>query len=310
MTVETTVLIWAVTAGIGVGLGLILALGAVPAWNQPTMTERIAPYVRSTAATLDERESSLPAAVELIAPAVRAAMRQLDRFGVDSYQLARRLDAADAGLTVSQYRLQQLAASALGAAGGAVLSLVSAVAHTFNVLLALVCIVASSVLGVVLRDAALSARVAKRRGRILEEFPVVAEMIALAVSAGETAPAAFERVSRLTHGEFATELQRMLAEIRAGTPFAVAARNLDRRVDAAPISRFLDGVLVALDRGTPMAEVMRAQAADVREMSKRDLMESAGQKEIGMLVPLVFGILPLAVIFAAYPGFHLLSLGI
>ena len=54
--------------------------------------------------------------------------------------------------------------------------------------------------------------------------------------------------------------------------------------------------------GAPLAEVLRAQAADVRDAAKRELMESAGRKEIGMMVPLVFGVLPLTVIFAAFPA--------
>ena len=75
------------------------------------------------------------------------------------------------------------------------------------------------------------------------------------------------------------------------------------------IERFIGGVLIALDRGTPLADVLRAQAQDVREMGRRELMEAAGRKEIQMMVPLVFGILPLTVIFAVFPGISLMRLG-
>lgn len=56
--------------------------------------------------------------------------------------------------------------------------------------------------------------------------------------------------------------------------------------------------------------MLRAQAADVRELSKRDLMETAGRREISMLVPVVFGILPTTVVFALFPGLSLLSIGV
>ena len=39
-------------------------------------------------------------------------------------------------------------------------------------------------------------------------------------------------------------------------------------------------------------------------------MESAGEKEIGMMVPLVFGVLPLTVIFAVFPCLAAMSLGL
>jgi tight adherence protein C len=44
---------------------------------------------------------------------------------------------------------------------------------------------------------------------------------------------------------------------------------------------------VAIERGTPLAEVLRAQAADVREYSKRSLLEAGGKKELQMMAPLI-----------------------
>jgi tight adherence protein C len=62
-----------------------------------------------------------------------------------------------------------------------------------------------------------------------------------------------------------------------------------------------------VERGTPLAEVLRAQAADVREQRKRQLIETGGRKEVLMLVPVVFLILPVVVLFALYPGYFSLT---
>jgi hypothetical protein len=40
-----------------------------------------------------------------------------------------------------------------------------------------------------------------------------------------------------------------------------------------------------VERGTPLGEVLRAQAADVREARKRNLLEIGGRKEIAMMIP-------------------------
>src|SRR3954471_6393334 len=40
-----------------------------------------------------------------------------------------------------------------------------------------------------------------------------------------------------------------------------------------------------IEQGTPLAEVLRAQAADVREAGRRRLLEAGGRKEIAMMVP-------------------------
>jgi tight adherence protein C len=79
-------------------------------------------------------------------------------------------------------------------------------------------------------------------------------------------------------------------------------------VPSLEASRFADGIAVATERGTPMAEVLRAQAADARAAGRRRLLEKAGRKEVLMLVPVVFFILPIVVVIALYPGLHGLQL--
>jgi tight adherence protein C len=59
-----------------------------------------------------------------------------------------------------------------------------------------------------------------------------------------------------------------------------------------------------------LADVLRAQAADVREAGQRALMDTAGKKEIAMMIPVVFLVLPVTVLFAVYPGFAFLRLGL
>ena len=61
--------------------------------------------------------------------------------------------------------------------------------------LALLCLVAAAG-GVLARDCWLGAQVGRREQRMVQEFPTVAEMLALAVSAGEGAAGALERVWR------------------------------------------------------------------------------------------------------------------
>ena len=66
-----------------------------------------------------------------------------------------------------------------------------------------------------------------------------------------------------------------------------ALSELADRTTLEPFSRFVQGLVVAIERGTPLAEVLRAQAADVREYSKRSLLEAGGKKELQMMAPLI-----------------------
>ena len=56
--------------------------------------------------------------------------------------------------------------------------------------------------------------------------------------------------------------------------------------------------------------MLRAQAQDVREEGRRALMESGGQREVAMMVPVVFVILPVTVVFAVFPSLVVLRVGL
>src|SRR6266542_2228856 len=105
------------------------------------------------------------------------------------------------------------------------------------------------------------------------------------------------------HGELSRELGLVLADLRAGAPFVAALERLAARVPVPQVVRFVDGLVVAVERGTPLADVLRAQATDVREQHKRELIEAGGRREVYMLVPVVFMLMPVVVLFALYPGF-------
>jgi tight adherence protein C len=110
-------------------------------------------------------------------------------------------------------------------------------------------------------------------------------------------------VTTLSRGELSRELRRALADARAGASLVVALQGIVDRTSLPSLARFVDGIAVAVERGTPLADVMRAQAVDVREAGKRALLEAGGRKEIAMMVPVVFLVLPTTVVFALFPGF-------
>lgn len=303
--------VWATAAGLGLGFGVLLLIFGLPVLNRPQLSERIAPYVQSAAAAgQPDHRPVFGSAAHIFLPVVDAALKQLDRFGTDADQLRRRLDEAGLNHSITDYRLQQLACAAGAAAASILVVIAAAAAGRSHWFFAVTVVAAGTVLGVGLRDQALSSRIRRRRTRMITEFPTIAELLALAVSAGDTAPGAFDRIGRTVRGDLAAELTELIGRTKAGEPFTAALRRLAARTGVPQIGRFLEGVAVAVERGTPLAEVMRAQAADVRELSKRELMETAGRREIGMLVPVVFGILPTTVVFALYPGLSLLSIGL
>jgi tight adherence protein C len=214
----------------------------------------------------------------------------------------RRLERAGSDLTVERFRLSQ--ASYGMAAGGAalVIGMLGPARHGGGAIGWLLLAGGSALAGVVARDLQLSRRISRRERQMLAEFPVIADLIALSVAAAEGPIGAIGRVVSTCRGVLPDELARVLAESRSGVSITAALDALARRGSLPIVSRFVEGVVVALERGTPLVDVLVAQAADVRDSARRTLIESGARKETAMMVPVVFLIMPVTLLFAFFPG--------
>ena len=151
-------------------------------------------------------------------------------------------------------------------------------------------------------------RLRQRRQRIDEQLPTVAELLAFAVAAGQTPLAGLDRVASTLSCDLSGEVGIAVASARAGESVDRSLRDMSERIGSPAVSRFVDGMLVAMERGTPLAELLRAQAADCRADDRRRLLDLAGRKDVAMLVPVVFLILPTVVLVALFPGITALRL--
>lgn len=298
----------------GAALGALLAGGAmlvasrVLVIRRPQLVLRVLPYLRDLSqvrrAPALRSASSAPgsAVVGVFGPVLRSAADAVERVLGGAPSVRRRLDRADLDKTVHEFRVEQvlwgLGAFAVAAAYGVLKALTDPGGAVSALLL---CLLAFA-LGVFARDNHLSGQVKARERRIIAEFPTIAELLALAVAAGEGPVAALDRVVRRSGGELSSDLARVLAAVRTGEPVSAAFDRLAATTGLPLVSRFAQGIAVAVERGTPLADVLHAQAADVREAGRRELIEVAARREVFMMVPVVFLVLPVTVLFAFWPG--------
>ncbi|MEU2351189.1 type II secretion system F family protein [Modestobacter sp. NPDC049651] len=294
--------------GLVAACGVLLAVRYAPPFRQVRLVDRLAPYVQDSPAPSRllgtvTQPGMLTAARRVFGPLLADGAHRIDKLLGGRIAVRRRLDALGGDGTVEDFRVEQVVWGGVGLLGATVVATVgSAAAGGVNVLSVVLLLVAGGVGGVLGRDWWLTQQVQRREELLLAEFPVVAELLALAVTAGESPTAAIARVTRLSGGELARELGGALGRARAGVPLVDALQELADRTSLDALARFVDGLVVAVERGTPLAEVLRAQAADVREAGKRRLLEAGGRKEIQMMVPVVFLVLPVTVLFALFPG--------
>ena len=310
----TPLLAWSVPVGILLGLGLWTLLGLVPRVGAARLASRVAPYVADVSPGarefLDRRPAEpLPFVGGLLAPLVRQVRRGIAAVLGGDDSVERRLRQAGWTLTVEALRGRQLLAGAAGAAVGILAAVGIARSAAVSPVLVIVVVGVAAAIGVLLPDQLLGAAARSRRDRIAAELPTVLEFLTLSLSAGEAVLDALRRVARSGNGDLARELGTVVAQVNAGVPLASALNRCADEIQLPALTRTVDQLLGALDRGTPLVDVLRAQAQDSRDDAKRVLLEAAGRKEIAMMVPLVFLILPVTVAFAIFPGILVLQLG-
>lgn len=236
--------------------------------------------------------------------------RVLGRCGLlDRPDLVQRLDAAGRDRDVVVFRLEQLvwalAAGGIAAAAVAVrwLSGAGPSITTSSLLLGL-----GLVSGWSAREWWLTREVDRRNSSIAEQLPSAIDHMALALMAGEAIQGSLQRAGKTVGAPLGAEMARVVAEVRAGSTMLASLERLRARNDHPAVSSFVNALGAAIERGSSLTEVLSAQADEIREARRRELLESGGRREIWMLIPVVFLILPVIVIFALYPGLITLEL--
>ena len=221
----------------------------------------------------------------------KSVLRRIARMGVSS------------PLTHDQYRREQIRWGAVALMIGVLL----AIWFHPGTIRSMVLLIVSAASGVAIRDRQLTAQVKRHEARIEARFPQAAELLALAVSAGESLTAALDRLVARGKGPLIAEFDSAINLMKAGVPLGIALDEIAHQSGVPALERFIDGVIVTLERGTPIAETLRMQANDVREEHRRALLEASGRAEIAMMIPIVFLIMPITVLFALWPSITTLS---
>ncbi len=290
----------------GCAAGLLLVVFGLPPLRRPGLEERIDTYLSG----LHGRPSSLLAAHPTLPSFAGWLEKALGRFlprGDDA--LEDRLRAAGSATSPGGFRIEQLtwgAAAALGVWGPLALGYIASLAIDVRVVPALSGIAFAS--GWFGRDWWLTKQIGGRRGALQEELPAAIDLVTLSIMAGESVPAAFARVGKIVVTGIGAEFQSVVADVRAGATTVEALEGMKQRVPGPGVSRFVDALVTGVERGAPLADVLRAQADDGRDARRRALMEMGGRREVLMLVPVVFLIMPTVVAFALYPGLVSLDL--
>ncbi len=153
----------------------------------------------------------------------------------------------------------------------------------------------------------LSNRCKRRAEKIEGEFPSLIEMLTLAAGAGESPVSSLKRISRRAHGHLAGEISQVVKSVEAGIPFSIALDDMSYRLGSTSIRRFVDSMIISLSRGTSLVETLSHSVQESRNHERVRLLTAAGKAEINMMIPVVFLILPVSILFALFPSLNALT---
>lgn len=148
----------------------------------------------------------------------------------------------------------------------------------------------------------------KRLQQVLFELPDFLELFSVALSSGETIHSSLRRVVPRVGGLLGNELSAALRAIDFGSDIESELNLLAQRLPQQQLVETCNKVVISLRRGTPLALMLAQQADSVRQEVVNEFTKRAGKNETRMLIPLVFLILPVTILFAIYPSLQILNI--
>lgn len=281
-----------VIAGLLISAGLMIIMWLV-VLRPDALAMRVLPHVAT-------RSGVQPARGRFRDTCERLWQRLIEAVGSTRSSVERRLGILGAR-TVADFRLQQVQWAAIGGIVGTVLG-VSLVIRGVPIIAAFAVVAIGILGGAMSADSALSRESEKKRRAVTSELPDAVELLALAVGAGESIVGALERVTQLGSGAVHQEFQRTLTHVHSGTPLSSALNAMGERNHNSVMSRFTDAVVSSIEQGSGLTRTLHDQARDSRDAARRELLEEGGKAEIRMMIPVIFLILPVTVLFTLFPG--------
>ena len=156
--------------------------------------------------------------------------------------------------------------------------------------------------GAALPCVALRERIVTRQRQLLRDLPGYLDLLALALEAGCAFNAALQlAVQRSPASTLRSGLERVLREMRAGSPRGEALRRFERRVNVAALSAAVAAIVQAEATGVSLVPVIRAQSMRGTQERFARAEKLAMEAPVKMLAPLVLCIFPCTFIVIGFP---------
>ena len=143
---------------------------------------------------------------------------------------------------------------------------------------------------------------------VMLEVPDFVALLWFLVSAGESLHSALKLTTERCHGYVSSEFRNVVQRVEHGAILQHELENLAAESRSEEVRELATKLTVALINGSAMADQLGEFANSVNSKLRAELLDRAGKNETKMMIPLVFVILPVTVMFALYPSISIIKM--
>jgi tight adherence protein C len=291
-------------AGLGLWAGATLLLSHLRWFARPPLAERLQRYApQGAGAGTRPGVLSMESFRDAVGPLAREVGGRVSALLGVHEDAALRLARIHAPMDATAFRVRQVGWS-FAAFGAGALAVAAARAP---LPVAAVLVLGGPVLAYLVLEQQLGAASRRWQRRVFLELPVVAEQLAMLLSAGYSLSAALNRVAGRGRGACAQDLARVCARVRQGLSEAEALREWAVTVRVPAVDRLVP--VLALNReASDLGRLLSAEARVIRSDVHRELVQHAERRNQQVWVPVTVATLLPGMLFLAIPFIEALRL--
>jgi tight adherence protein C len=138
-------------------------------------------------------------------------------------------------------------------------------------------------------------------------MPDFASLIGFAVAAGESLETGLRIAVQRSSGFLSQEFGFIICNVDHGSILQVELERVSRESSSQQVSELALKLALASSNGSAVSDLIGEYVQSSILELKAVLLERAGKNETKMMIPLVFVILPVTVLFAVYPSLNILQ---
>jgi tight adherence protein C len=142
---------------------------------------------------------------------------------------------------------------------------------------------------------------------IESEISAQIQLLTILISSGISPARSIELISERSNSVSSRALRTVVEDIQKGLSVVEALDHLKNRYASNSLRRFITSLILGIERGSALSPILISQVRDSRLAQKTEIMQKAGKAEIGLMIPVVFLILPISILFALWPSFNQLG---